>query len=106
MLDSQGRLIIGKELCNKLSMHIGMEIVFVREDKFRYRIVPVKDLVNSDDIVVDSNRTIDAKYRVSVPKNIRSNYTRHVDVTYKESMGYVYLTFLALSEKEYRSAKS
>ena len=106
MLDSQGRLIIGKELCDKLNMSVGMEIVFVREGNFRYRIVPIKDLVTSDEIIVDSNRFIDAKYRISVPKNIRSNYTRHVDITYTESLGYVYLTFLALSEKEYRSAKS
>lgn len=97
MLDKQGRINIGKKTCEELKIFAGSEVVFVREGEMRYRIAPIEDVVLSDDIVVDSERSIDTKYRVSVPAQIRGNFTPHADITYSKKMGYVYITFFKLA---------
>ena len=94
MLDSQGRIALGEEVCSNANFHIGTEIKFEMVGKMKYKIISAG--TNNCEIVVDKGNKIDSKYRIFVPASIRRNYTKHSIITCDEK-GNLYLNFFELS---------
>ena len=96
MLESQGRISLNAEVCEKLKIKSGTPVEFVKLDNFRFKIVPASKVKDDDEVIVASERSIDEKYRVIVPAEIRKNYTRHCLLTVNQK-GEFFLSFFELA---------
>ena len=95
MMDSQGRLVLGKDTCDKCNFYAGEKIKFKMVGKMKYQIVPTR--VNVGETVADAEYKIDDKYRIFVPASIRKNYTKHTLITCDEE-GNLYLNFFEFAK--------
>lgn len=93
-MDSQSRIVIGKDTCMKCNLPVDTKIKFKMVGKMKYQIIPTS--LDVGETVADAEYKIDSKYRIFVPASIRKNYTKHVLLTCDEE-GNLYLNFFELS---------
>ena len=98
IIDSQGRIFIGKEAGDRLGYTPGEKIAFVMIDKMLYRLADPEDRLKDEKVVVCDNATIDTKYRFIVPNPIRKIYSREAIIFEKENT--LYLQFFRLRSDE------
>ena len=91
MIDSQGRVNLSTELCEKCNYTSAMKVWFVREDDMTYRLVPEEDVCGDMQLIASTQ--MDQKKRVFVPKAIREHYTNEALVYGKMDESYIYIRF-------------
>ena len=81
MLDSQGRVSLHQEFCQKSGLNPGTLIEFVMLSTMKFKIIPKGTAKKDEDVVIAPERAIDVKYRVFVPAEIRRIYTNRCILT-------------------------
>lgn len=92
VVDSHGRICLGKQLCEEFGYNRGKKLRFLYEGNKIYRLVREEDCCSSDKLCGYS-AIVDDKSRIFVPKEIRDMYTKHVLVYGTREVGCLFLEF-------------
>lgn len=97
-LDSEGRISLGKELCEDFNYSLGSTVAFVYEGNNTYRLAKGKTDLDVKDRVSGYSNIEPDKFRIYIPIEIRDCYTSHVRIYGITENEHIYVEFLGTVE--------